>query len=452
MSKRTRLPSARVFLAAILALVAATSPANEFPPPGWSINYSTNSFSLTRPDLPGIQISIIDDLRTDLPQAEKFERLKAFFAQRTQTPSLAEAETQNAFAGFSAHSKGPNVRAKLLAMGHWQEGGLQAALVLNRAVEDSIENGGIAQYETLDDEGYLAEKIHMVLVAFLMQRYEIGTHGLPPETVKQNLTPARYAAGIPQDRKPSHMLRLVPQKGSDSIASILYQDAPTLLLFGKGKADTLPRATATNAWDPSLFDPYKKDFFHGTDSPIAAMHWRWKDESKSKIEIRGDTEKARWRTYYTENDSPINSMRTADAYHPLPSPGPFDLSIAFNPETAAEIAAGTRPFSELDSREIIFLSNGHFAAGELHSETLPEGKSPGAVVGRYHFDGYNATFVLSSGKVVHGFAGWLPPQDIVENGKSIKGSRSGKPQELNECATININGWIYSTYCHSRPQ
>ena len=71
-------------------------------------------------------------------------------------------------------------------------------------------------------------------------------------------------------------------------------------------------------------------------------------------------------------------------------------------------------------------------AGHVRASSLAGGGTEGPVAGQYYFDGHVVTLLLDSGEVVYGHAGWFP------------GAGSS---DLDHKAVVNINGWVYTSYC-----
>ncbi|WP_290483143.1 hypothetical protein, partial [Hyphomonas sp. UBA3601] len=57
---------------AVLATALPTASAQDIPMAGWTVEVSPNSIYLTRPDLPGINVGIVSDVRPNLTHEEKF--------------------------------------------------------------------------------------------------------------------------------------------------------------------------------------------------------------------------------------------------------------------------------------------------------------------------------------------------------------------------------------------
>lgn|GEM_PF-390380 len=427
------------FLICILGgLVVSAAQAQEIPPHGWSLRYGNNSLYLTRPDLPMIQIAVVSDVRPELTQEQKFEFVKGFFAERANCPSLAKAQTHKSMAGFAAESEGVNIRCKLIAMGHWQEGGLQTALIVNEAVKENAILGGVAGGRTIADDGPVARAIHQDVVEFFTLRYQIGKNGIAYADARAQLTAEGYASLVPQAHKPRHMVRLRPGSGHDAVSSVREEESYSLLLFDKRDADAEAVAAPCSDWDPAMFEPFRHAFMLGPVDPCAPLFWRWKDSREGgQPEIREMVVDATWETSNLSRWKKVAELSVGEFYRPFDSGARFDLRVGVGRKAMEEMVAGTRPLAELESHELILLPDGRFAAGVLRAATLEGGRSQGPVTGQYHFDGHVITLVLSSGHVVHGFAGWLP----YENGQGVA------EEEISHRAAININGWVYSAYC-----
>lgn len=436
-----------IFGAFLGALALPAARAQDIPPHGWSIRYSTNSLYLTRPDLPGIEVAVVSDIRPELSQEEKFENTKRFFAERAACPSLAQAETHNAFAGFSASSEDAS-RCRLLAMGHWRENGLQIALILNRAITENSILGGVPQRRTIPENGYSMNAVIEDVMQFFMMRYQMHESGVTVEQARSNLTAEWYANLVPKAHKPTHMVRL--SHAYDAVADPRGGDLPALLLFQKRDGDRQIRfASACTDWDPAMFDPFADAFtLEEPDEPCERMFWRWKDGREGEaVEIKWLSPKfpartTRWTDEEVVKENP--ELEIEGFYRPFEKGAGLDLRIGASRRQALnKIASGERPLSELASHELILLPDGRFMAGLLRAATLEGGRTSGPVRGQYYMDGHAITLVLESGHVIHGFAGWLPHK--IER-DFIPSTYEDRPSYR---SAININGWIYSTYCRN---
>ncbi|WP_375207715.1 hypothetical protein [Hyphococcus sp.] len=423
---------------AMLGLSVSIAAAQDIPPPGWSIRYSSNSLYLTRPDLPDIRVAVVSDVRSELTQEEKFEFIKIFFAERADCPSLAEAETQKSFSGYSAISAGASARCNLISMGHWQEGGLQSAMMLNEAVEENKILGGVPTRGVVSDRGYTAKAIHQDIVEFLMTRYQIAESKTPIEQVRAEITADGLARLYPPQHKPAHLVRLRADNGLDAITHARLTGAHALLLFPKREEDSRISAFPCMQWDPALFDPYDttRTPWH-KDNDCERYVWRWKGSDRAKgIEIRTLSTKAKWTSaHFTLENDEKKKLSIGEFYKPFETGQRLDLKIGTTRSTMDQLLDGGRPLSTLEPYELILQPDGRFMAGTVLSSTLEGGRTSGPVQGQYHFDGHAVTLLLDSGQVVYGFGGWLP----FEN----EGTMSYR-------SVININGWIYTAYCEGR--
>ncbi len=430
----------RALLSICLAagLLAAPAAAEEIPPHGWSIRYSSNSFYLTRPDLPNIEIAVVDDIRPDLTQAEKFERLKTFFAERARCPSLAKAKTQGGFAGMVADSKGPDVRCHLFAMGHWQEGALQAALVVNNAVEENELLGGVGEGKRIVRQGHVGKAIDEDLRQFFSMRYEMGSKGVSPAEVRQRLTAEGYAGLVPDTHKPQYMLRLKRRGSGDRIDSILYEDLPSMVLFGDPAGG---QGVPCVDWDPSLFQPADTGFDFGPRDNCRRWQWRWPDEDKAKgkrPQIRDQGAHKPWLRDFIPFAYGGPRMDIVEAYKPFAKGARLDLVIGIQRKTVIrDVIEGRRPASALEPNALALRGDGRFFAGLVRSATLEGGQTDGPVQGQYYLDGHSITLLLDSGRVIHGFIGWLPYTDA--QGKT--------EQALTHRSAVNLNGHLHSGWC-----
>jgi len=424
-----------VFIFTVTTL--STAYAQDIPPTGWTIQYSTNSLYLTRPDLPNISVAVVSDIREELSQEEKFEHVKKFFAERASCPSLAKVETQKAMSGFSAISAGAEARCKLISMGHWVKGGLQTALILNKAVKENKLLGGIPTGDTISGKGYIGNVIHQDIVQFFMTRYQIAQSKMPIEQVKAQMTAEGLASLYPNEHKPQHIVRLTSYNGIDAISHAAVTGAYALMLFPKRKQDAYATAMPCMQWDAKLFQPYKTQAPWHIANKCGRWFWQWKDGEKAKgIEIRTLTKSDPWvsKDFKLENIEK-NRLSIGEMYKPFKKGQRLDLKIGGTRNTMHQIVEGGRDLSTLAPYELMLLPDGRFMAGTLRASSLSGGKTSGPVQGQYYFDGHAVTMLLDSGHVIYGFAGWLPYKD---------------EKELTFRSIVNINGWIYTTYCRDR--
>ena len=411
-----------IVLCGFFVLSGTDATAQEFPPPGWSIRYSTNSFYLTRADLPTIQIAVVSDIRPDLSQDEKFENMKGFFAERAGCPSLANAETTNSFAGYSANSAGAAVRCRLIAMGHWQEGGLQAALMLNEEVRDNAETGGVADEWLLSDEGYVGEKLQQTVVDFFTMRYQIGERGLTVDQVREQLSAEGYATMVPEAHRPVQMRALLSSDRSLTSGAVLLYP----------RRGTAPHGAAVTCadWDPALFEPYLDAFATTPSAACDWFYWRWQDEEQTIPEFRAPYSES-WNATHLTVPRVNRSYSVGDTYFPFEAGDLPDIRIGVSEEVAEAVLDGSQPVTDLDPNALVLRPDGRFAAGLVLSATVQGGRTAGPVRGEYSLDGHGVTLLLESGRVVYGVAGWLPVYPW--------GSES-----LESDRVVNLNGLTFS--------
>ncbi|EAQ98729.1 hypothetical protein [Congregibacter litoralis] len=421
-----------VFVFTVMMLSPAG--AQDIPPHGWTIRYSQNSLYLTRPDLPNIRVAVVSDIREELSQDEKFEHVKTFFAERANCPSLAKAETNKAMSGFSARSAGAVARCKLISMAHWVKGGLQTALILNEAVNEDKLLGGIPSRRSISANGYIANAIQQDIVQFFITRYQIAQSKMPIEQVKAQITAEGLASLYPHQHKPQNIVRLTADNGIDAISNALVTGAYALMLFPKRKQDAHATAVPCMQWDAKLFQPYKIESPWHEAQECERWFWKWKDGQKGKgIEIRTLSRSDPWvsRGFIVENIKK-GRLSIGQLYKPFAKGQRLDLKIGGTRNTMHKIVDGGRALSTLAPYELILLPDGRFMAGTLRASSLPDGKTSGPAQGQYYFDGHAVTLLLDSGHVIYGFAGWLPYKDETN---------------LTFRSIVNINGWIYTTYC-----
>lgn len=418
------------FVAAGMAVVAGFLPAanaQDIPMAGWTVQVSPNSIYLTRPDLPGINVGIVSDVRADLTQQEKFEYVKGFFAKRADCPSLANSETVTSFAGFSAKSEGPTARCTLISMGHWEEGGLQSALILDEAVKEDKILGGVPSASSAMSVTALSDKIVQDIAEYLMGRYQVAEAGMTGEQVRAAMSAQGLAKRISADHKPVGMVRMVHGRGYDAVTHAGEEETQTLLLFPKRPQDAAASAITCMSWDAALFDPYDVEAPWKKARGCKRFFWRG---SADNLDLKDRSTRKDWSGASLELDG--RDYRTAETYRKFAKGSALDLRIGLGRARFDEILSGSRPMSELQSREILFLPDGRFMAGYVRASSLPGGGTAGPVAGQYHFDGHVVTLLLDSGEVVYGHAGWFPA-----NGATA----------LDHRAIVNINGWVYNSFC-----
>lgn len=423
-----------LFTIICVLIFTGTAYAQDIPPHGWTIQYSQNSLYLTRPDLPNIRVAVVSDIREELSQDEKFEHVKAFFAERANCPSLAKAETKKAMSGFSAKSAGVVARCKLVSMGHWVKGGLQTALILNEAVNEDKLLGGIPRRRSIPSNGYIANVIHQDIVQFFMTRYQIAQSKMPIEQVKAQMTAEGLASLYPQEHKPQNIVRLTADNGIDAISNALVTGAYALVLFPKRKQDASATAVPCMQWDAKLFQPYKTESPWHEAQACSRWFWQWKDGQRANgIEIKTLTRSDDWvsKSFQLKNIEK-NRLSIGEIYKPFKKGQRLDIKIGGTRNTMHQIVDGGRALSTLAPYELMLLPDGRFMAGVLRASSLSDGKTSGSAQGQYYFDGHAVTLLLDSGHVIYGFAGWLPYKDETE---------------LTFRSIVNINGWIYTTYC-----
>ncbi len=397
---------------------------------GWTVQTSPNSIYLTRPDLPGINIGIVSDVRPDLTQAEKFEFVKGFFAGRADCPSLATAETVTSFAGFSAKSGGPVARCTLISMGHWEEGGLQSALILDELVEENKILGGVPAGPTAMSVTALSEKIQQEVTEYLMGRYQVAEAGMTGDQVRAAMSAQGLAKRVSPDRKPVGMVRMIDSGGFDSVSFAGKEETQTLLLFAKRPQDSAASAITCMNWDAALFDPYYYESPWKVALGCDRYFWRGSvdDLDLKDLDARNDWSGASLKLGKF-------TFRKAETYRKFDKGAALDVRIGIGRSRFDDVLAGNLPLSEMQPRDILFLPDGRFMAGHVRASSLPGGGAEGPVAGQYHFDGHVVTLLLDSSEVVYGHAGWFP-------GAGGSG--------LDHKAVVNINGWVYTSYCRDR--
>jgi len=390
---------------AVLATALPTASAQDIPMAGWTVEVSPNSIYLTRPDLPGINVGIVSDVRPNLTHEEKFEYVKGFFAGRADCPSLANVETKTSFAGFSARSGGPVARCTLLSMGHWEAGGLQSALILDEAVKEYKILGGVPSGPSAMSISVLSNKIMQEVIEYLMGRAQVSEAGMTGDQVRAAMSAQGLGKRVSPDRKPVGMVRMIDSGGFDAVSFAGKDETQTLVLFPKRSQDFAASAITCMNWDAALFDPYDLDM---------------KSLSRSSDWTGASFERGRF-TY-----------RKAETYRKFAKGELLDLRIGIGRARFDEVLTGNLPLSELQPRDILFLPDGRFMAGHVRASSLPGGGTEGPVAGQYYFDGHVVTLLLDAGEVVYGHAGWFP-------GEGATGQ--------DHRAVVNINGWVYTSYC-----
>ena len=399
--------------------VSGQSPLPELVPAGWTLRTSTNSIYFTRPDLPNVQVGLVNDLRTDLTSEEKFEAAKAFFAERTDCPALATAETKNSFAGYSASDDDEAPRCHLIGMGHWREGGLQMALILNTTAQAGPKPGDGAFEAILDD-----------VIQYFMLRYEIGDR----TDVELDVPPETHAGQVERDNKPTTILRLIDET-EHFIAAMTSLDIMNrepgepiprrdrsvlpVLLFGPGGGERVSFGSLCTDWDPGLFSPSTILRYHAMNECFR-FEWRWADGSEgSGLEVKpvgGD-----WITAaeHLREERDVG-FRVETPYRKIRRGATFDFQVGLYPSTVGRVARGELPISALGPNDAILGADGTITLGHLQTATLPspaESEGPyRPVTGTYFFDGHVITIKLDDGHVVHGFTGWVPGADETEVG------------------------------------
>mgnify|MGYP003625441700 FL=1 len=402
-------------LAALTCGAAAAQGAPEIVPPGWSMRTSTSSVYLTRPDMPNIQIAIVNDVRPELPAEEKFEAAKAFFAKRAQCPALATAETRGSFAGLYATDDPDSPTCRLIGMGHWVEDGLQMAVIVNTQPEMGPNAGS-----------YSDRAMTKQIIELFMLRHMISKSDETPTPTAEG-----YADSIPYDHRPVRMINMIQSRRTASAwAPVASQ---TVLLFPKDDHGAQSWASRCLDWDPAMFAP-GDTLPYDTSGQCQPFLWRWKDGRKNgEVEARS-ADQQEWKplaafeanVHQFDDDS---RMDMAGTYRRFTKGAPLDVAFGADDDILQKVASGALPASALGPYDIILLPDGRFIAGTIRSATLPGGKAEGGVKGSYYFNGHAATLLLEGGHAVEGFAGWL---DKGPEGVAISNASS-----------LNINGWTY---------
>lgn len=416
-------------LALTLALLQPRGRAQvpEFPPHGWSIAVGKNSFYLRRPDLRHLQVGIVDDVRDGLSHEEKFESAKKFFAERAKCPELASAQTVKSFAGFSATDHPDTPRCYLLAMGHWTKDGLQIALISN------TKSAVGPKPDTFTFEAIVEDVAEMFMVRYMSQ--ERGEN--PNPTVQ------KYANSIPVAHKPVEMMRLSIEnnlylEALESLAVAHGTDGPTrrdylaeMLLFRVDQETGVGSGTMCADWDPSFFAPGVYMQYHARNGckPFA---WRSQPGAVGDaIEVRRGAGAWTSPEKFALAEKEVAYGR-AGRYRPFRKGGAFDLTLGESVDRVRKVAAGELPYTALGPRDIALTADGRFMLGRLESSTLVGEETQKPVQGAYYFDGHTVTLLLDGGRVVHGFAGWVPFKE--ESAVPIK-------------VAVNINGVLYYSVC-----
>ena len=408
-----------VMLAALTCGAAAAQGTPEIVPPGWSMRTSTSSVYLTRPDMPNIQIAIVNDVRPELPAEEKFNAAKAFFAERAQCPALATAETQGSFAGLYATDDPDSPHCRLIGMGHWVEDGLQMAVIVNTQPAMGPNDGS-----------YSARAMTEQIVELFMLRYMASKADETPTPTAEG-----YAKSIPYEHRPVRMINMIQSQYTETLAAAAWAPvaSQTLLLFPPNDNVAQSWASRCLDWDPAMFAP-GDTLPYDTSGQCQPFLWRWKDDRKNgEIEARG-TAQQEWTSlaafeaqfHHFDDDS---RMDMAGTYRRFTKGAPLDVAFGADDDVLQQVASGALPASALGPYDIILLPDGRFIAGTVRSAALPGSKAEGGVKGSYYFNGHAATLLLEGGHVVEGFAGWL---DMGPEGVAISNASS-----------LNINGWTY---------
>lgn len=409
--------------------LAAQAPVPELTPAGWTMQVGTNSIYFTRPDLPNIRVGVVNDIRPQSTQDQKFEAAKEFFAQSAGCAALATAETQTSFGGRSAFDDAEEPRCFLMGLGHWREGGLQMALVLNETPSAGPKPG--------DD---VFDAIIQGIVQYGMLRYEVG------DTDQDvNLPVAAHAREVSPARGPAHILNFLAAAAvySEAITAIEIANAESgealprrddmfrpVLLFAESGRPARQFGSLCTDWDPGLFSPGAILRYHSTNDCFR-FEWRWMDDVEGgDVEvdpIRGD-----WMPLADHLKVERGSVTPAEPYRKFYRGRTYDLQVGLWPPTVGQVARGELPITALDPNDAILTSDGRIMLGHLEAASLPDLDPSVAtyrpVAGTYFFAGHLITIKLDDGHVVHGFGGWLPGDGEEEPG---------------EGSTLMINGVHY---------
>ncbi|KCZ89473.1 hypothetical protein [Hyphomonas johnsonii] len=421
----------RLWLAGVVAAlscgVAAAQGAPEIVPPGWAMRVSTNSVYLTRPDMPQIQVAIVNDVRPELTQEEKFESAKAYFADRAHCPALAQAETQGSFAGLFASDDPVRPHCRLIGMGHWVKDGLQMAVIVNSQP---------ALGPKADSYAYQA--ITQQIVELFTLRYQLSQSDQTPTPTAEG-----YARSIPRGHKPVMIVDMVRSQLTELFMTAAWEPVGnhTAMLFAR-ESDTAPAwGSHCLDWDPTLFAP-GDILVHDKTGQCLPFLWRWKDgRENGTVEARGMGQ-PEWKSLrafeadfnHFDEDSRIEMVR---AYRPFKKGTALDVAFGEDTSVLKKVAAGTLPAAALGKHDIILAPDGKFIAGTVRSATLPGGKAEGGVTGSYYVDGHAMTLLLDNGHVVEGFAGWLDAAQPAGLAPPVAGAT------FSNSSSLNINGWTY---------
>ncbi|WP_340691833.1 hypothetical protein [Hyphomonas sp.] len=415
-----------IMVAALSCAAAAAQGTPEIVPPGWSMRVSTNSVYLTRPDMPNIQIAIVNDVRPELTHEEKFESAKAYFAERAHCPALAQAETQGSFAGLFASDDPGSPHCRLIAMGHWVKDGLQMAVIVN--TQPAL--GPKA-------DSYAYQAMTQQIIELFTLRYQLSQSDQKPVPTAEG-----YARSIPRGHKPVRIVDMVRSQFTELFMTAAWEPVGnhTAMLFAS-ESDTAPAwGSHCMDWDPTLFAP-GDILTYDKSSQCLPFLWRWKDGRKNGTVEARSMGQPEWKSLgafeadfnHFDEDSRIEMVRAYNAFKKGQA-----LNLAYGADAAVlkKVAAGALPASALGPYDIIFTPDGRFIAGTVRSATLPGGKA-GGVRGSYYFDGHVVTLLLDDGHVVEGFAGWL------DTAQQDEPATPGAGTAISNASSLNINGWTY---------
>jgi len=408
---------------------AAQAPVPELTPAGWTMRVSTNSIYFTRPDLPNIQVGFVNDIRPQPDREGKFESAKNVFARSAGCPDLATAETEGSFGGYLAYDDAEAPRCYLVGLGHWREGGMQLALVLNETPSAGPKPG----------DGVF-DAIIRDIVQYALYRGEVGDTdqevSLPVEAFAGNLSP---------DDGPAHILSFVDDEAAfaeamtaleilnaepgDALPRRDTQFRPVLLFDGSGGSARRFGSLCAD-WDPGFFPPDAITRYHA-DSDCFRFEWRWKDGAEGgEVEVKpigGD-----WMPLTEHLREERGSATAGVPYRPFYRGRTHDLKLGHLPATLGRVARGELPITELGPNDAILTADGRIMLGHLEAASLPDPEPSGAtyrpVAGTYFFAGHLITLKLDDGHVVRGFGGWLPGDGEEQPG---------------EGSTLMINGVHY---------
>lgn len=408
---------------------AAQAPVRELTPAGWSMRVSTNSIYFTRPDLPNIQVGFVNDIRPQPDPEGKFEAAKEFFAQSAGCPALATSDTEVSFGGYVAYDDAEEPRCYLVGLGHWREGGLQLALVLNQTPSAGPKPG----------EGVF-DAILADMVQYALYRGEVGDTGqevdLPVEAFAGNLSPGDG---------PTHILSFVDEDAlhAEAMAALEILNAEPgdalprrdmsfrpVLLFAESGSPAQQFGSLCADWDPGFFSPGAITVYHSANDCFR-FEWRWRDGMEGEdVEVKpigGD-----WMPLTEHLREERGSATAGVPYRTFYRGRTYDLSVGHRPPTLDRVARGEIPITELGPNDAILTSDGRIMLGHLEAASLP-GLDPAVapyrpVAGTYFFAGHLVTIKLDDGHVVRGFGGWLPGDGEEQPG---------------EGSTLMINGVHY---------